>query len=53
MCKWVYFVGVISCIILFCCGCNPIEDGISNAIETLILNTFSNVWNTAVISVTG
>jgi len=53
MCKWICFAGVVSCVALLCFGCNPIEDGISAAVEVMILDAFSTAWNTAVVSVTG
>ena len=53
MSKMFYVVIIICCVLLFCSGCNPIEEGIANAIETLILNTISDVWNTTVNNVVG
>ena len=53
MCKWIGLVAIISYAILFCCGCNPIEDGIAAAVEVMILDAFSTVWDTTVISVIG
>jgi len=43
----------VSCVALFCSGCNPIEEGIASAIETLVLNSFSDIWNSVVTNVAG
>ena len=34
-------------------GCNPIEDGITNAVEALVLNSISDIWNSTVTGIIG